>query len=429
MVANNTRLVSIMFTTRCCLLTHGIAKNFTHLQTMDKTIQPSVRQPSPHSLDSRPEYFHKLYENQFNRASLPFLPSMDSGSSTKSKLYRVLMPHGKVDRVIDLDPYNIQSFYEQDRKNKDKQVFRLPASPVVFSGALYSPRMARTSTLCHDPYQQTLGPRTSRAATHPHQEQPKDSSAIPTSRPTQIEAKSTYPGTQYALPGYFHGGTSRGAASLHEGHITGSVVAVYDDFNFKAAYTDEDMAEEEVDSVSKLGTGYPLNSLGQHANYQAYDFHSSADGIEIKKEWDRISSRDMRAIPFTNVSKVVAGPPKSASIAAASFFAVHKTQRLPNMKRLWTEDEHNAVLHELQVLRAEETQRGVLRKNWCTGTGLWGKIANELKKYNFEFFRTPISVSLYWNRYGRVKSGFDERRVPEPGRLLASLQKSRSDRK
>lgn len=114
-----------------------------------------------------------------------------------------------------------------------------------------------------------------------------------------------------------------------------------------------------------------------------------------------------------------------SSSATKSASAPAKSSVRPIHRRYWSDEEHHALLQELQLLRSEEASKEIALKDWCYGTVLWGKLSQSLKEYNFELFRTPASCYSYWNRSGRVKSGYDERRVQEHNWILATKKQTK----
>jgi len=279
---------------------------------MDKSLRQPIRQTS--CAMEGPEDFYKAYENQFNCANIPFRYSVDSSTRAEATLYRVLLPHGKVDQLTDLDPYNIQSFYDQSRKEEEKkQASRLSTKPVVFQAVFSSPPKTHASGPYHDAYKQALRPPAARAATLPRLPQLKASRATIHRHPAQTESKPSYQGPHYALPGQTHSRTSD------------SAVTVYEDNE-----DDIETNEETVNDEEMLDSGMvsPIGKLGQQVNCQAPNSLLSSNNTKAKKR---------------------------ISISQRQY-----TQ--PNLKRIWTDAEHVAVLQELQILRAEETRR-VARKN------------------------------------------------------------------
>ena len=377
---------------------------------MNQTLQKRTRQTSI-TQDRGPRNFHEEYENKLNRANLPFLASVDSSTSAEAKLYRLLLPHGQVDKLIDLDPYNIQAFYEQNRNDKVKEHFQLPASPVLLSAKHTSPPETRTSGTHHP-----LRPRVSRAVVHPCQPQAEPSRTISNCPSEQVEASLILHGYQYTVPEVANSSTSPNSVFLHDDQTLGGVITVY------GQQEDDAGTDEEIRCLSDIEVGCYLGNAGQQVNSWAADFYSSFDKTEAEKR--HVEASSLRPTSIAKDPKVIVSSTSAPAPAMASL-AAHLVPVLPKGKRVWTDAEHFAVLQELQLFRADETRRGISRKNWCIGMVFWGRIASALKKYNFALARTPVSVSLYWNRYGRIRSGFDERRVAEPDRMLVSIQKSK----
>jgi hypothetical protein len=86
----------------------------------------------------------------------------------------------------------------------------------------------------------------------------------------------------------------------------------------------------------------------------------------------------------------------------------------------WSDEEHAAIEHALRELRANEASRGITGTKGIRDVALWSHISTELEGHSVT--RSPSACKNYWSRYGRVRSGFDERAIPIPGQLATSLQ-------
>jgi hypothetical protein len=90
-------------------------------------------------------------------------------------------------------------------------------------------------------------------------------------------------------------------------------------------------------------------------------------------------------------------------------------------KRPWTEAEHKAITQELKTLRAREEREGRTGKLGLRDEKLWAYISKVLKeKYNID--RSLAGAKYYWGRFGRAKSGFDERVVKDAKNMSTSVQ-------
>ncbi|CZT03613.1 uncharacterized protein RAG0_10332 [Rhynchosporium agropyri] len=92
---------------------------------------------------------------------------------------------------------------------------------------------------------------------------------------------------------------------------------------------------------------------------------------------------------------------------------------------LWTQYEHEALYVLLVAQRNEEIQGDTSVVPLKDAT-LFTKMVAELEAH-FGVERTSDSARVYWNRYGRQKSGWDERCGVEPGcSLVTSAQGSKA---
>lgn len=85
----------------------------------------------------------------------------------------------------------------------------------------------------------------------------------------------------------------------------------------------------------------------------------------------------------------------------------------------WTDIEHAKIERELRSLRAEEARRGIDRMKGLRDVALWSHISSVLETLGV--YRSPSACKNYWSRYGRVRSGYDERAIPTD-QLATSLQ-------
>ncbi|KAH7360689.1 hypothetical protein BKA65DRAFT_591698 [Rhexocercosporidium sp. MPI-PUGE-AT-0058] len=90
----------------------------------------------------------------------------------------------------------------------------------------------------------------------------------------------------------------------------------------------------------------------------------------------------------------------------------------------WTKFEHE-VLYFLLVEQRNEEILGDLSLKPLKDVPLFIKMSQQLT--DFGIYRTEYSARGYWNRYGRVNAGWDERTDSAPGRsLITSAQESKA---
>jgi hypothetical protein len=90
-------------------------------------------------------------------------------------------------------------------------------------------------------------------------------------------------------------------------------------------------------------------------------------------------------------------------------------------KRSWDEKEHDAIEAELRRLRSEEEKDGLTGKSGLRDEKLWGYISRVLQeRHNVK--RSLAGCKYYWGRFGREKSGFDERAIKDEKKLSTSVQ-------
>lgn len=88
----------------------------------------------------------------------------------------------------------------------------------------------------------------------------------------------------------------------------------------------------------------------------------------------------------------------------------------------WSDAEHDAVHQLLRAQRAREAADG---SNPLRDDNLWTGISVALS--NMGFNRTKNACRMYWNRYGRSQSGYDER-VTKTGSLVTSSQNKKKSK-
>ena len=93
-------------------------------------------------------------------------------------------------------------------------------------------------------------------------------------------------------------------------------------------------------------------------------------------------------------------------------------------RNTWSEMEQNAIEHEIRRLRAEEASMGLTGKKGLRDTKLWGEISRNLLA-NHQVNRSASACKNQWSRYGRARSGFDERAEKDPNNLATSVQKKK----
>lgn len=93
----------------------------------------------------------------------------------------------------------------------------------------------------------------------------------------------------------------------------------------------------------------------------------------------------------------------------------------PRGKRSWNDTEHAAIEDELRRLRREEQADGLTGKLGLRDERLWRYIANVLQERH-SVDRSLAGCKYYWGRFGRARSGFDERAVQEGKSLSTSVQ-------
>lgn len=393
-----------------------IVSRSTLSPNMDQTVLRPAR-PTCHNQVVTSEEFHTIYERKSIRGGLPLLSSVDGSSSAEAHLYRVLLPHGKVDRLVDLDPYDIQSFCEKNAKEFQncKTSIGLPGIPEELPAVLLSPPTGRPSGLYNDTYRLPPRPYTYLGATSCDQ-----------------QIKGTYRITHcHSLRAEY--------ISNHKGYYCAPLRYAQDLTSLKDDDTsDVSLFEGDTDAIKNVNEGKEMDCFsdpeigclrepGRLLNRQAANVFSLSDVERCKKARFDDEAR------LSNGISLIKGPKRvtttsSATLSATASSATYSDKPQLKGRRSWTDEEHTIVLQELQLIRAKETRYGVARKKWCTGIELWGKIARALHRRNLESSRTPLAVSLYWNRYGRVRSGFDERRTAETIGTFTSAKKSRTDR-
>lgn len=90
-------------------------------------------------------------------------------------------------------------------------------------------------------------------------------------------------------------------------------------------------------------------------------------------------------------------------------------------KRPWTEHEHAVLEAELKALRNWEAGQSLTGKLGLRDEKLWAYISKALKE-RYDIDRSLSGAKYYWGRFGRAKSGFDERAVQDANNLSTSVQ-------
>jgi hypothetical protein len=85
----------------------------------------------------------------------------------------------------------------------------------------------------------------------------------------------------------------------------------------------------------------------------------------------------------------------------------------------WSDKEYAAIYHELRALRTLEARRGISRTRGLRDVALWTHISIALEHH--QVHRSASACKNFWSRYGRVRSGYDERAIPTT-QLATSLQ-------
>lgn len=89
-------------------------------------------------------------------------------------------------------------------------------------------------------------------------------------------------------------------------------------------------------------------------------------------------------------------------------------------RKAWDDHEHSVIVSELRELRSTERADGRVGKLGLRDVKLWTYISNRLGASGI--YRTPSACKDYFSRYGRLRSGFDERAIPVPHQLATSTQ-------
>lgn len=90
-------------------------------------------------------------------------------------------------------------------------------------------------------------------------------------------------------------------------------------------------------------------------------------------------------------------------------------------KRSWDATEHSAIDKELRRLRDEEANNNLTGTLGLRDEKLWGHISRTLRERH-NIHRSLAGCKYYWGRFGREKSGFDERVYKDPQKLSTSVQ-------
>jgi hypothetical protein len=89
----------------------------------------------------------------------------------------------------------------------------------------------------------------------------------------------------------------------------------------------------------------------------------------------------------------------------------------------WSPREHETLFQSLKELRDSEKVNNI--ESPLRDMKLWTTMSERLKYY--DIFRTPNGCRLYWGRYGRIGSQFDERAEPNPHMLATSVQRTKAN--
>jgi hypothetical protein len=115
---------------------------------------------------------------------------------------------------------------------------------------------------------------------------------------------------------------------------------------------------------------------------------------------------------------------QSVTTKRSSVAKKHTVANKTSGKRSWNKREHAVIEMELRRLRREEEERGYKGRGVMRDEKLWAYISEALlRRHNIH--RTLAGCKYYWGRFGRKKSGFDERIKSDPNNLSTSVQHRR----
>jgi len=198
------------------------------------------------------------------------------------------------------------------------------------------------------------------------------------------------------------------------------------DDDYKDPGTKKSSATYQVKQSSSRKTGSKAKNSATSNNSQT----SITKSRKRARDYDELEEEEEEPKP----------KPKKPKTASTSISQYDPKWNIPNGDLgSWHKDTYVALLQILRNIRAQETAAGKTGVQGLRDVKLWNYASAELAKVGH--FRSGSACKLFWGRYGRRESQFDERanpgmclpflfvgeitdlRFPDPTRLCTSMQK------